>query len=63
MTNDEIISLYDSLPDLTLQQLSQITGLSVAKLKKLLMSDSSKKAFNSMLGNPMQALEKLTIRG
>jgi len=63
MTNDEIISLYDSSPDLTLQQLSQITGLSVAKLKKLLMYDNSKKAFNSMLGNPMQALEKLTIRG
>jgi hypothetical protein len=62
MTNDEIISLYDSSPDMTLQQLSQITGLSVAKLKKLLMSDNSKKAFDAMFGNPMQALDKLTIR-
>jgi hypothetical protein len=62
MTNDQIIDFYDRSPDLTLQQLSQMTGLSVAKLKKLLMSDNSKKAFNSMLGNPMQALDKLTIR-
>lgn len=37
MTNDQIIDLYDSSPDLTLQQLSQMTGLSVADLKKLLM--------------------------
>ena len=63
MTNDQIIDFYDRSPDLTLQQLSQITGLSVVKLKKLLMSDSSQKAFNSMLGNPMQALDKLTIKG
>jgi hypothetical protein len=62
MTNDQIIDFYDRSPDLTLKELSQMTGLSVAKLKKLLMSDNSKKAFNSMLGNPMQALDKLTIR-
>jgi hypothetical protein len=62
MTNDQIIDFYDRSPDLTLKELSQMTGVSVAKLKKLLMSDNSKKAFNSMLENPMQALDKLTIR-
>jgi hypothetical protein len=62
MTNDQIINFYDRSPDLTLKELSQMTGVSVAKLKKLLMSDNSKKAFDAMLGNPMQALDKLTIR-
>lgn len=63
MTNDEIIDFYDRSPDLTLQQLSQMTGLSVAKLKKLLMTDNSKKAFDSMLGFPIKVLDILTIKG
>lgn len=63
MTNEQIIDFYDRSPDLTLQQLSQITGLSVAKLKKLLMSDNSKKAFDSMLGSPIKVLDILTIKG
>jgi AraC-like DNA-binding protein len=37
MTNAEIIDLYDSNPNLTLAQLAQITGLSIAELKRLLM--------------------------
>jgi hypothetical protein len=37
MTPAEIIDYYDSHPDLTLKQLSIITGHSVAYLKGLLM--------------------------
>ena len=37
MTNQEICDLYDSRPDLTLVKLSIITGLSVPKLKQILM--------------------------
>ena len=37
MTMDEIIHLYDASPNMTLAQLSKITGWPVARLKKLLM--------------------------
>jgi hypothetical protein len=37
MTKQDICDLYDSKPDLTLGQLSRITGLSVPKLKQILM--------------------------
>jgi len=37
MTNDEIIDLYDSNPNLTLAQLAAMTGKSVAELKRILM--------------------------
>jgi len=37
MTNDEIINLYDSNPNLTLAQLAAMTGKSVAELKRILM--------------------------
>jgi hypothetical protein len=36
MTNDEIRAYYDSNPDLTLGQLSKITGLSIQDLKFIL---------------------------
>jgi hypothetical protein len=36
MTHDEIISLYDTSPNMTLKELSRITGWPVARLKKLL---------------------------
>lgn len=38
MNNHSICEFYDSHPDLTLAQLSVITGLSVARLKQILMS-------------------------
>jgi hypothetical protein len=37
MSNNEIIDLYDSNPNLTLAELSKITGLSVQQLKKILL--------------------------
>ena len=38
MSNQDIIDLYDANPDLTLTQLSRLTGLSISQLKKILMS-------------------------
>ncbi len=38
MTNEDIMDLYDSNPDLTLQQLSRMTGKTVAELKRILMA-------------------------
>ena len=37
MDNQDIIDLYDSNPDLTLQQLAKITGKTVQQLKRILM--------------------------
>lgn len=37
MTSSEIIDFYDRNPDLTLRQLQNITGRSIAALKGLLM--------------------------
>ena len=39
MTNQQIIDLYDTNPNLTLAELSKITGLSVPQLKIILMGD------------------------
>lgn len=39
MSNEQIIDLYDSNPNMTLQRLSQITGKSVSALKRLLLDD------------------------
>ena len=39
MTKQEIIEYYDSHPNLTLKQLSAITGKSVDQLKLILMSE------------------------
>lgn len=36
MSNQEIRDLYDSRPNMTLGQLSALSGLPVAKLKKIL---------------------------
>jgi hypothetical protein len=38
MTNEQITELYDLNPDLTLAQLSRITGKSVSELKQILMA-------------------------
>jgi len=38
MTNEEIIEFYDMHPNLTLSQLSKITGKTVAVLKQILMA-------------------------
>lgn len=38
MSDQDIIDLYDSNPDLTLQQLSRMTGKTVAELKRILMA-------------------------
>lgn len=37
MTNEEICHLYDSNPNMTLARLSEITGLTVSELKKILL--------------------------
>ena len=37
MSNEQIIDLYDNNPNLTLQQLSQMTGKSIGTLKELLL--------------------------
>jgi hypothetical protein len=42
MTHSEIIDYYDTHPDITLAQLSQLTGLSVAQLKIILMPGAAK---------------------
>jgi len=39
MSNEQIIELYDSNPNMTLQRLSQITGKSVSALKQILLND------------------------
>jgi hypothetical protein len=39
MTRAEIIEYYDSNPNLTLKQLSAITGKSIDQLKLILMSE------------------------
>ena len=39
MTNEEISDYYDSHPNLTLAQLSRMTGKSVEELKKILMGE------------------------
>lgn len=39
MTNDEINDYYDSHPNLTLAQLSRMTGKSVEQLKRILMPE------------------------
>lgn len=39
MTRAEIIEYYDSHPNLTLKQLSAITGKSIDQLKLILMSE------------------------
>lgn len=44
MTDNEIIHYYDTRLDLTLKELSLMTGKSVAQLKKLLLSDWTKNA-------------------
>jgi len=41
MTKQEICDLYDSNPNMTLSQLSKLTGKSVAKLKAILMAHTS----------------------
>jgi len=38
MTNEDIMDLYDSNPDMTLQQLSRMTGKTVTELKRILMA-------------------------
>ena len=38
MTNDDIKRMYDNHPMLTLRELSALTGLTVAALKRLLLS-------------------------
>lgn len=38
MTDDQICSYFDSHPDITLADMSRITGKSIAALKKILMS-------------------------
>jgi hypothetical protein len=37
MSNDQIREFYDLNPNLTLKQLSNITGLTIDQLKKILM--------------------------
>lgn len=37
MTKDQICDLYDSSPDMTLSQLSRLTGRTVSELKRILM--------------------------
>lgn len=37
MSDEQIIDLYDNNPNLTLQQLSQMTGKSISTLKELLL--------------------------
>lgn len=38
MSEDRIKEIYDSNPNMTLQRLSQITGKTIADLKRILMS-------------------------
>jgi hypothetical protein len=37
MTNDQICEYYDQNPNLTLSQLAQLTGKTIAQLKTILM--------------------------
>jgi lambda repressor-like predicted transcriptional regulator len=40
MTNQQIIDLYDTNPNITLAELSKITGLSVQQLKNILVGQA-----------------------
>jgi len=39
MTNKQIRELYDANPNMTLRQLARITGLDIASLKLILMTE------------------------
>ena len=39
MTNEDICYLYDTHPDMTLSELSSITGRTIEELKKILMGN------------------------
>ena len=41
MTHEKIIMLFDNNPNMTLKELSRITGYSVAELKAILMGATS----------------------
>ena len=66
LSDADICRIYNSNLNMTLKELSNLTGYAVPYLKKILLEEKpaseSKKAFDAMLGNPMQALDKLTIR-
>ena len=62
---EDIKRIYDNNPNMTLRELSNLTGFAIPFLKKILLEEpksEASKAFDSMLGDPMQALNKLTIR-
>ena len=42
MTENEIKEFYDSNPNLTLSELSRITGKTVKKIKKILLTPSER---------------------
>lgn len=40
MPHDEIRNIYDTHPDMTLQELSELTGLPIPLLKRILLETS-----------------------
>jgi len=59
---EDIKRIYDSNPNMTLRELSNLTGYAVPFLKKILLEEPTPKTLDIAFGNPMQALDKLTIR-
>lgn len=64
LSHDDICRIYDNNLNMTLKELSNLTGYAVPYLKKILMDEKPvPNALDKAFGNPMQALDKLTIKG
>jgi hypothetical protein len=63
LSDDDICRIYDNNLNMTLKELSNLTGYAVPYLKKILMQEKpTPNALDIAFDHPMQALDKLTIR-
>lgn len=64
LSDEDICRIYNNNLNMTLKELSNFTGFAVPYLKKILMDEKpAASALNNAFGNPVQALDKLTIKG
>ena len=64
LSHDDICRIYDNNLNMTLKELSNLTGYAVPYLKKILLEEKpAVNALDEAFGNPVQALDKLTIKG
>jgi hypothetical protein len=63
LSDADICRIYNSNLNMTLRELSNLTGYAVPYLKKILLSEKpAPNALDIAFDNPMQALDNLTIR-